>query len=178
MIYDADVYDSALDVWTREPPKGKEPKPSSWELYQKFKEYLSVTNDSAKGFTNIEVEYYSAEISKKWVDALVFKINQRFKEKDARDAEKNIQFLNQQIEETSLTSMQTVFFDLIEDQTKTLMLAEGSDEYVFRTVSESRIPEEKSAPRRSLICIFGSALGFVFGGVVTVIYGLRVGSSQ
>jgi LPS O-antigen subunit length determinant protein (WzzB/FepE family) len=177
LIYDADVYDSARDVWTREPPKGKEPKPSSWELYQKFKEYLSVTNDSVKGFTNIEIEYYSAEISKKWVDALVFKINQRFKEEDARDAEKNILFLKQQIEETSLTSMQTVFFDLIEDQTKTLMLAEGSNEYVFRTVNEARVQEEKSGPKRALISIFGSILGLAIGCVVTVVRGLRVNSS-
>jgi LPS O-antigen subunit length determinant protein (WzzB/FepE family) len=69
--------------------------------------------------------------------------------------------------------MQSVFYDLIEDQTKTLMLAKGSTEYVFKTVSESRVAEEKSKPKRALICILGAILGGVLGCVIALVRGLK-----
>ena len=61
--------------------------------------------------------------------------------------------------------MQSVFYQLIEEQTKTLMLAEVSDEYVFKTVSPAKVAEEKAKPMRALIVI----LGFMLGGMLSVI---------
>jgi uncharacterized protein involved in exopolysaccharide biosynthesis len=39
------------------------------------------------------------------------------------------------------------------------MVAEASTEYAFVTVSPAMVPEEKSQPKRALICILGSLLG-------------------
>ena len=52
LIYDTEVYNSNTKAWTRGPPKGKKAEPSSWELYEKFKEYLSVGEDKVSGFTS------------------------------------------------------------------------------------------------------------------------------
>jgi uncharacterized protein involved in exopolysaccharide biosynthesis len=175
LIYDTEVYDPQTQAWTREPPKGKQAEPSSWELYGRFKEYLSVGADAGSGFTSLNIEYYSPEVAKAWVDELLRKINTKIKYSDTEEAQTNVAFLKQQIEETSLASMQSVFYELIEEQTKTLMLAKGSTEYVFKTVSESRVSEEKSKPKRALICAFGAMLGFVIGCVFTVVHALRCG---
>jgi LPS O-antigen subunit length determinant protein (WzzB/FepE family) len=170
LIYNTEVYDPQNQIWTREPPKGKQAKPSSWELYKVFNEvYLNVTEDKETGFSHFDIEYYSPELSKLWVDAVVKKINTKLQMRDAKEAQKNVEYLKSQIEETPLASMQSVFYGLIEEQTKTLMLAKGSSEYVFKTVSESRIAEEKSSPKRSLICIFGGFLGGFFGVFVALI---------
>ncbi|KZX84997.1 lipopolysaccharide biosynthesis protein [Oleiphilus sp. HI0009] len=173
LIYDTEIYDPQTQTWTREPPKGKQAEPSSWELYEQFKEYLSVGEDKVSGFTSLDIEYYSPEVAKVWVDALLNKINSKLKARDAEEAQKNVSFLKQQIEETPLASMQSVFYDLIEDQTKVLMLAKGSTEYVFKTVSESRVSEEKSKPKRALICIFGAMLGGLLGCIIALIRGLK-----
>ncbi|MDQ7050414.1 MAG: GNVR domain-containing protein [Enterobacterales bacterium] len=45
------------------------------------------------------------------------------------------------------------------------MLAEVSDEYVFKTLSPAKVAEEKSKPKRALIAI----LGFMLGGMLSVI---------
>jgi LPS O-antigen subunit length determinant protein (WzzB/FepE family) len=103
------------------------------------------------------------------VDALLNKINSKLKARDAEEAQKNVTFLKKQIEETPLASMQSVFYDLIEEQTKTLMLAKGSTEYVFRTVSESRVPEQRSKPKRALTCIVGTFLGGFLGVFISLI---------
>jgi uncharacterized protein involved in exopolysaccharide biosynthesis len=174
LIYDTEIYNPQTQTWTREPPKGKQAEPSSWELYKVFKdEYLSVGEDKVSGFTSLNIEYYSPEVAKIWVDALINKINSKLQARDSKEAEKNVAFLKQQIEQTPLASMQSVFYDLIEDQTKTLMLAKGSTEYVFKTVSESRVAEEKSKPKRALICILGAILGGVLGCVIALVRGLK-----
>ena len=55
--------------------------------------------------------------------------------------------------------MQEVFYTIIEEQIKKKMLAEASPDYAFVAVSRSMVPEEKSKPKRALICILGTLLG-------------------
>jgi LPS O-antigen subunit length determinant protein (WzzB/FepE family) len=62
--------------------------------------------------------------------------------------------------------MREVFYQLIEEQTKSKMLAEASPEYAFVTVSKAMVPEEKSKPKRALVCILGTLLG----GMLSVLW--------
>ena len=178
LIYSTEVYDPKTQFWTREPPKGKQAQPSSWELFQTFRGYLSVGEDKNSSFTSLSITYYSPEIAKVWVDSLVKKINTKLQLRDSKEAEKNVAFLSEQIEQTPLASMQSVFYDLIEEQTKTLMLAKGSTEYVFKTVSESRVSEVKSKPKRALICIVSALSGGLVGSVFALLFGLRKGETK
>jgi LPS O-antigen subunit length determinant protein (WzzB/FepE family) len=107
------------------------------------------------------------------VGKLVSMINRKLQIRDSSDAKANIAFLKMQIEQTSLASMHSVFYSLVEEQTKTLMLANASDEYVFKMVSEPRAPEEKSKPLRAVICVIGMFLGIVLGSFVVVIMFVR-----
>ncbi|MCH2159773.1 MAG: Wzz/FepE/Etk N-terminal domain-containing protein [Oleiphilaceae bacterium] len=171
LIYDVEIYDPKNQTWTREPPKGKKVEPSSWELYKRFKDFISVMESNQSGFMTVSVEYFSPDVSKIWVDLLIAKINSRLKKQDEIRAKENIDFLQLQVNETSLASMQSVFYDLIEEQLKTLMLAQGSTEYVFKTVNEARVPEERSRPKRALICIVSAILGGMIGSVFGLIWG-------
>ena len=171
IIYDNELYDSESDSWVRVPAKGKMAAPSSWELYKAFSEYMKVTQDSATGFTSLSVEYFSPAVAKQWVDKIVMKINYLVQKRDAIEAERNIEFLRLQIGQTPLAAMQSVFYDLIEEQTKTLMLAKGAQEYVFKTVNSSRVAEIKSNPKRGLICVIGGTLGVLVGVFFGLIYG-------
>ena len=62
-----------------------------------------------------------------------------------------------------------MFFELIQSQTETVMLAEVRPEYVFKTIDPAVIPEEKSKPSRALICVLGTLLGGMLGVVVVLI---------
>lgn len=82
--------------------------------------------------------------AKQWVEWLVADLNQVMKQKDIDEAQRNIAYLKVQLEKTPVADMQTVFYKLIEEQTKTLMLAEVNQEYVFKTLDPAVVPEEKS----------------------------------
>ena len=76
--------------------------------------------------------------------------------------------LNEQIEKTSITDLQQVFFNLIEEQTKVILLAKVSDEYLFKTIDPAVIPEEKTKPRRLLIVGLGLFLGGIVGAITAL----------
>jgi len=79
---------------------------------------------------------------------------------------RNIEYLEAQIKKTNIAEMQEVFYTIIEEQIKSKMLAEASPDYAFVAVSPSMVPEEKSQPKRALICILGTLLG----GMLSVLW--------
>ncbi|MCW9027655.1 MAG: Wzz/FepE/Etk N-terminal domain-containing protein [Kangiella sp.] len=172
LIIDEDVFNTQKNQWVREPPPGKTVEPTSWELYQKFKERLLVVKDPETGLLSISLTYYSPELAKKWVDYLLQDINKYMKEKALDEANKSIQYLEEQINKTSLAEIRTVFSELIQEQHKTKMLAQISDEYVFKTVSRAKAPEERDKPNRALICIIGTLLGGFLSVLLVLISGL------
>jgi LPS O-antigen subunit length determinant protein (WzzB/FepE family) len=79
--------------------------------------------------------------------------------------ERNIKYLQNQIEKTSISEMREVFYTIIEEQIKSKMLAEASPEYAFLMVSPAMVPEEKSQPDRAIICVIGTLIG----GILSVL---------
>ena len=105
---------------------------------------------------------------------LVKDVNSAVRSQDVSEAERSIEYLREQVTNTSLADLQAVFFDLIQSQTETVMLAEVRSEYVFKTVDPAVAPEQKSKPSRALICIFGTAFGgFLAVAIVLIRYFFR-----
>ena len=132
-------------------------------------EILSITQDKQTGFVTISVEHYSPVVAKQWVDWIVEDVNSTIMRQDVDEAEQAIEYLNKQIQATSLAEMHNVFFRLIEEQTKTVMLAKVSPEYMFRTVDPAVAPELKAKPKRALIAALGLILGGIIGLIVVLI---------
>jgi uncharacterized protein involved in exopolysaccharide biosynthesis len=156
---DNDLYDIEENLWVRNPPSGKTANPTSWELYEEFLEKVSISTDKKTGLISLTVEYFSPYIAKQWVEQLVVSINHHMQQRKLQMVNTNIEYLEAQIQKTSIAGMREVFYTIIEEQVKSKMLAEASPEYVFVTVSPAMVPEEKSQPKRALICILGLLLG-------------------
>jgi len=172
---DPKVYDLATGRWTRDVRPPRKTVPSLQEAHEAFMEILSVSQDKQSGFVNIAVEHYSPTVAKQWVDWLVADINSSIMQQDVAEAEQAIAYLNEQIGSTSLADLQNVFFKLIEEQTKIVMLAKVSPEYTLRTLDPAVIPEIKFRPSRALICVLGTLLGGMLSvmGVLIRHYGFR-----
>jgi uncharacterized protein involved in exopolysaccharide biosynthesis len=165
------IYDESNNQWVRafDPNKGERAEPSSWMLYKELEGRVNINEDKTSGIIDLSVEYYSPVLAKQWVELLVKAINTNLQAKDRDDATKSIQYLQNKIRETDISDMQTVFYQLIEEQTKTLMLAEVSDEYVFKTISPAKVAEQRSKPRRSLIVLVALMLGGMLSVLIVLI---------
>ena len=156
----SDLYDATLKHWLIEDNEsGENRAPSSWELYEKFRDRVAVSQDKTSGLINISVEYYSPQIAKQWVDLFIITINDYMRARKLEQVNRNIEYLTAQIDKTAIADMREVFYQLVEEQTKSKMLAEASPEYAFVTVSRAMVPEQKSQPKRALVCILGALLG-------------------
>ena len=146
------LYDVSKSQWLVEPP-------SSWSLFKTFSGILSVSEDKKSGLVSVSIEYYSPLIAKQWLDLYVAAINEHMQKREMAKVTRNIEYLQAQIKKTNIAEMQEVFYTIIEEQIKSKMLAEASPEYAFVAVSPSMVPEQKSQPKRALMCILGTLLG-------------------
>ena len=165
LTIDSDLYDNDSNKWLID-EDGQLRAPTSWELYEAFSKRLSVSEDKKSGLTSVSIEYFSPIVAKNWVDLYVAAINEHMRQRKLSQVNSNIEYLQAQIEKTSIAEMREVFYQIIEEQVKNKMLAEASPEYAFVTVSPSMVPEEKSKPKRALMCILGTLLG----GMLSVLY--------
>ena len=154
LLINKDIYDVENGKWVSE-----DGSPSSWELFKAFSGRIAVSIDKKTSLLSVSIEYYSPQIAKQWLDLYVAAINDHMQKRKMAKVTRNIAYLEAQIKKTNITEMQAVFFTIIEGQIKSKMLAEASPDYVFLAVSPSMVPEQKSQPKRALICIFGTLLG-------------------
>ena len=170
LIIDSEIYDVQRKTWVRDVKPPKLTRPSSQELYEELMDILSVSQDKRSGIIRVSIDYYSPKIAKEWVDLIVHDLNHTVMQHDVAKAQQAIDFLNSQLERTSVADLRQVFFDLIEEQMKTIVLANVSQEYLFETIDPALVQEEKFKPRRALIAITGT----LFGGLIAlIVIGIR-----
>ena len=159
LIINEDLFNTEVGEWLVEDESGKLGPPSSWKLFEKFSEMLSIEEDKQSGLVRVSIEYFSPTHAHNWLEKYILAINKHMQERKVERVSNNIQYLKTQIERTSISEMKEVFYTIIEEQMKNKMVAEASPEYVFLTVSPSMVPELKSQPKRALICILLTLLG-------------------
>jgi LPS O-antigen subunit length determinant protein (WzzB/FepE family) len=178
LIIDDDIYDVEEKKWLILGDDGQLRAPTSWELYKRFSEMMTLSPDSQTGFIVLSVEYYSPYIAKQWVDLVFQDINSYMQQRKLSKVNSSIEFLQAQIEKTSIADMEQVFYALIEEQIKSKMLAEATPEHTFVVVSQSMVPEERSGPKKVLLFTVGT-LFFLFIAIsIVLIKYLLFGSSK
>ena len=167
---DDDIYDAETKTWLVENDNtGEVGPPSSWVLFEAFSERLVVSENKKSGLVSVSIEYYSPQIAKQWLDMYVAAINAHMQQRQMEKVTNNINYLQAQIENTSIAEMREVFYTIIAEQTKNKMLSEASPEYAFVAVSPSMVPEEKSQPERAFICILGTLLGGILSVLLVLV---------
>lgn len=169
LILDPEIYDINTQQWVRKMKQPFQSKPSKLEGIEAFNKLFSVSQDKTSGIVKLNVDYLSPYLAKDWAEKMVKAINEDMRTRELAEAEKSIAYLNSQIAQTSLSDVRSMLFTLIEEQTKTLMLASVREEFVFKTVDPAVVAEKKAKPARALICILAAMLGFIVSGMIILI---------
>lgn len=161
LVFNQEVYNSNTKEWVRDVEPPKQPEPSSWEYVSVFQDEILLVekNSETPGLINLSVNHLSPIIAERWVDWLIEDINDYMRQRDIKEAQSSMEYLKKELGETNLSSLQQVFYQLIEKQIQTVMLANVRPEYIFQVLDPAVVPEQKSAPSRALICIIGTFLG-------------------
>tara|TARA_R110001599_G_scaffold77796_1_gene211940 strand:+ start:980 stop:1408 length:429 start_codon:yes stop_codon:yes gene_type:complete len=111
----------------------------------------------------VSVKSLSPIAAREWATKLIADINEHMRREDVGTSEARIAYLEGKLSETNIAGMQQVFYQLIESETRTVMLANAQPEYVFKTVDPAVAPQEKSEPKRALIVVLAVMLGGMLG---------------
>ncbi|MBY7701395.1 Wzz/FepE/Etk N-terminal domain-containing protein [Vibrio harveyi] len=164
LIIDKDLYNPETHEWLREAKGLRGAQPSAQEATEFFrKKILNIKQDQESGLYAISIRHYSPYVAQEWVNWLIVDINKAMRARTIAETSQNLAYLNTQLQKTAIADMQSTFYKLIEDQTKSLMLAEVQEEFVFKVIDPAVVPELKDEPKRALICVLGTLFGILIG---------------
>lgn len=158
LVYDGKLYDSKSGTWLLD--KNASLEPSSYETYETVIKNISIGIEKETGLINLSVSHYSPYVAKDVVTLLTTELNDYFKKIDQVEAEKSIDVLSKKIMQTHNNDMKQIFYKMIEQHSKTLLMTEVNEQYLIKTLVPVMLPERKSGPKRSIICILGALIGF------------------
>jgi hypothetical protein len=158
IIYKKNLYDVENKEWVRK----KSPTiPSEQEAFKRYKKLLSIGVNKENGFVSISMKHNSPFIAKRWLDIIIYNINESIRLEDISLSEAYIDFLNQSQKSVNLKSLKETTSNLLLDQMQTLMLASSNKDYVFKVIDAPIAPEKKSGPNRPIICVLITLLGLI-----------------
>ncbi len=168
LLFNPELYDVQSKTWVRKVNPPFQPEPSLLEAHDAFMDNFSVSQDKLTKMIKISLKHYSPELAAQWLALLIKDINEEIRQRDLREAERSIVYLNKQIEETNIADVRTTLFSLVEEQMKTKMLANVRSEYVFKVIDPPVVPEMKAEPLRALIVIASVMFGFMLSCLIVL----------
>jgi len=105
IVFDANDFDTVTATWIREADPPKKPQPSLLEAHEEFMGILGVSQDKQTGYVTVSVDHYSPVVAAQWVSWLIEDVNAAVKSQDVAEAEKSIEYLKQQVANTSLADL-------------------------------------------------------------------------
>ncbi len=137
-----------------------------WQAVRKFREsVVAMNHDDTDGTTTITVEWTDPAVAAEWANGLVALANEIIRAQALADSQRNVDYLKKQAETTNVVEMQRVMYELIQSETKNLMLANARADYAFTVIDPAVVPESRDRPKRRLMVATGLALGFILASL-------------
>jgi len=144
-----DGWDQKAGKWKSDDPKDI---PTLWLADTMFdKTIRQLDEDQQTGLVTMTIEWKDPVLAAKWANELVARANEALRQDAIRRGNDNIAFLNDRIEKTSAVELRQAIYDLIEQELKKVMVAQGNADYAFRVIDPAVVPELKKRPRRTLM---------------------------
>lgn len=148
-------------------------QPTLEEAFRYFIENVcTVSEDRRTGLIKITVDWKDPRLASEWANKLVIRINSDRRAVAHADAERNLQFLNRELERTNIIELRQAINRLIESETRKLMLADVREQYAFKVIDPAFVPGRKNIvkPRLSILAAVALFLGGAFGLVVAHVF--------
>ncbi len=163
-----DDWDAANDAWL-EADVAKQP--SEWDAYKLFNEEVrNIVEDRNSGLVTVQIFWHDPVIAEQWANKLVQGANDVIRNDAIDEAKRSIEYLERELENTSVVEVRNGIFELIEKQVSAAMLANVREEYAFKILDPAVVSDadDFEEPRRPLIVIIGVFVGGFLGIVLAL----------
>lgn len=167
LTYNEKVYNAQTNTWVRDEPN---PEPTTFEVYKVLKDNLTINFDEKNTLVKISYVHVSPHFSYRLVNKIEKKLNSVLKERNINDAKISIELLENSATTTSNIDLKGLLYELVEEQTKKLLLAQSRQYYILEPIDPPIVPEEKSTPKRGLLLISFTFVYFLISALILVYF--------
>jgi len=157
-------WDAENQRWDEIDPEDVPTLEDAWKLFNK--RVRRISEDRTTGLVVLSVEWEDPQEAARWANELVLRVNAMLREKAARESEKAIGYLREQLGKTSVVELREVVNRLIESEMKEIILANITEEYAFRVIDPAVVPEEPFRPVVPLMIVLGAILGAILSVIL------------
>ncbi len=132
------------------------------------KKVLNIDEDRRAGVTTLSVYWSDPKLAAQWANDYVALSNELIRNRAAAEARRNIEFLKDQLKQVSSVDVQHAMYNLVENETKTLMLAQGRPEFAFSAIDPAVTPEQRASPKTVIVVPVGLVSGLFAGMLIGI----------
>ena len=149
------------DVWNEEKNKWDGGEPTAAQTYELLiSNVIDVDVDRRTNLITLSVIWHDPVLVADWANQIIEDLNKKIREQEVTEYQKSINFIQAQISKSdSSGSIEAVMFNLIEELTKKIMIANVREEYAFKIIDPAVVPEKKYAPSKRNIVIISFIVG-------------------
>jgi len=156
---------------------GEEPRPglnrlgpSMWEVYERLdKDVRAIIESSQTDLVTIQFRFRDPRLAADWANSYVALGNEELRLRSVAEANRAIQYLNEQAEKTNIADLRSTIYRLVERQLEQVMLANTQQDFAFHVIDRAVVPERRSHPNRLLIVLVSSLGGLAVGALLAVL---------
>lgn len=159
----ASDWDQQRQRWRPEDPEDIPDLNDAYEFFDEDVRYFQ--EDRKTGILKLVVRWDDPELAADWANDLIQRVNAYIRERAIADARKNIEYLNAQLQRTESVEIRASLFRLLENETKSAMIATVREEFAFRVLDPAQVSarDDYDFPNRLLISFLLACLGAVAG---------------
>lgn len=161
-------WDTTSSKWRVEDPKDI---PTLWDAYEYFKNIVSINSDKKTGLISLSVEWRDREQAVEWANDLLKRANASLRQKAIAETEVSLDYLEKELQKTSVVEVQQAIFKIIESQVKTKMMANVQEQFAFKVIDPAALMGERaySKPQRPVFMATGLIGGLMLGMMVAFV---------
>lgn len=161
-VFYSELWDSGSGRWLVDESE----IPTMWDATKMFDEDIRrISLRKEDGLIDVSMTWYEPAAAADWGNRLVALANQKMRNDAIAEASQSIEYLNEQLNQTSAIELKQGIYRLIESNMHTTMLANVRDEFAFKVLDMAVAPDlgDFVSPNRPMIVITGLIFGILAG---------------
>ena len=173
LIYNKKIFIPETAQWIKGTRFSKSGIPSKQEAYKIYLDIINITENKKSSLVTLSVKHHSPFIAKQWTEIIIDKINKIMRSIDSKEVVESMNFLNKKYTESKNENIKKSFSALHEEQLKRMMIIDSNEDYIFEILDPPIVPEFKSEPKRSLMVLLLTSLGFILSTFFSLVLNYR-----
>lgn len=130
---------------------------------------MKIDEDPKTGLVGLSIAWRDADQAAKWANDLARQANDEMRQRELAESEASLRYLTAELGRTVNVTLQQSMAKMIESEMQRTLVAHRTDEFAFRIIDAAEAPRLRHWPKRTLIVIVGTILGFAFGLVAVLL---------